>query len=111
MNKYEGATVEYLYVNSKDKKRMIGRMITQGDTKWYVKDAKVSHIMRKNNSWGVNWNVIDGMSDTDYIGINCEGQKYYITVGKAKKCGEFLEFKTQGFEKQLFVPLENWERK
>jgi hypothetical protein len=65
--------------------------------------------MRKNDSWGINWSILENMDQSAYLYVITEKARYSIRVRDALDKGEFLHFKTQGFERQFFVPVKEWE--
>ena len=62
----------------------------------------------KNPSWGIHWEVLASLSDSDCINIQTEFCTYWIDAKKARKVGNFLHFKNQGFEKQFFIPVNEF---
>lgn len=92
--------------------REIGQLYTHSKSGkvWYVKGGlKASkHVMRKNDSWGLMWCVLERLPEDARISIESDVGSYKIALQAAKQAGSFLWFKTQGFEKQFFVPRSNW---
>lgn len=66
------------------------------------------HTFRKNNSWGLHYEIIKALEPESIIRINSDERDYFLTAKEALELGEFLWFKTQGFERQIFVPKHYW---
>jgi hypothetical protein len=95
-----------LYLKGQDV-RHIGRVgVTEKSTVFYDKVVKESNRFRKTNSWGLNWAVLEVLPSEAVIRLRSELATYLITGGDARAKGDFLHFKTQGFERQFFVPIE-----
>jgi len=100
----------FLNITKEKKKRKIGALIKQQDgTFAYHKRVKEKHIFRANKSWGLNWQVIkEVLPDGVEIIVETEKRLYKIGKAEALEKGEFLWFKSVGFEKQIFVPIKYW---
>lgn len=73
---------------------------------------RAKHTFNKTNSYGFSSEVIEGLYK--YVGIKFvdvydDFGMYRLGI-EVIQSGEFLFFKEQGFEKQLFVPLEEIEK-
>lgn len=103
-----------LKLKGENRARHIGNIrVMRGDIKYYYKGFNSKkHIFRKNNSIGVNWYILNKMDNKGILVFTDENKKEYkITKEKAKEVGSFLFFKSQGFERQFFIPLNEWEVK
>lgn len=91
------------------RKRKMGR-IKEGQKGETILEfpRKKSHIFRKADAWGLNDFFLKKMKDAAFVKILCheEGKEYWMTVKNVKEKGQYLIFKQQGFELQLFVPRE-----
>ena len=71
-----------------------------------IKRNKVKHLFRKNNSYGFNEHLIKTGKTFDKIKLIDDGGTYVFPKSEILEKGKYLFFKEQGFEKQLFLPLE-----
>ena len=76
----------------------------------YINQAK--HEFHRTESIGLNWDVISNLCPKDKIVIIETSDKKRITrtisVSKALKFQDFKYFKNLGYEKQLFIPKEEF---
>lgn len=102
-----------LSLSTKNCKRVIGKIEKKDGVLVYRKKklTEAVHLMRKNDSWGLCWAVVDKLPDEAIILIESDKDTYYIKVKDAKENGEFLSFKEREFEKQFFVPRKYWSIK
>ena len=68
---------------------------------------KSSHLIKINNSLGINYTLLSLLKDTDIIKfIEKNDNDFFIfTVKRALEIGSFLHFKTEGVEKLFYIPL------
>ena len=98
-----------LYLNLNGKKRVIGKLVKDGDGLKLVKKLdEYNHTMRANDSWGMCYAIIEALDDGDTVEVLTAKRTYKATVKTIKEQGEFLWFKTQGFEKQIFLTKGLW---
>lgn len=68
------------------------------------------HLHKASNSYGFNYAVIEHATLYDTIAVDerwrGRSRRLLISLEDVKKYGKFLYFKEQGFERQIFVPLE-----
>jgi len=103
----------------KRKLKFIGKVVydLSTDTMTYIKYGfkQELHEFHKDNSFGLNWDVIRELRAKDYIRIEEPTTKpkgkniYTISVSKLLSDKKFRHFKTEGYEKQIFVPKENFK--
>lgn len=76
----------------------------------YYKKVSDRHIFRKNDSWGINLSSLNFLENDDLIRLYYSNEKktYELTKSQLLEKGEFLWFKATGFEKQIFVPRNEW---
>lgn len=99
-------TLKLLFEN---RTRKIGKLKKINGITTYFKKNRVSNIYKKTNSWGIHWEILDSLEPADIISISDDfGCYYHILVKDALSCGDFLHFKKEGFEKQFFIPIENF---
>lgn len=76
----------------------------------YMTRKRNRHIHVKSNSYGFNHWLLDNAKLFDYIVIQDEMGAYKIKKDYIVKKGDFLFFKQTGFEKQIFLSVEDIER-
>ncbi|MCB0490662.1 MAG: hypothetical protein KDC99_19470 [Cyclobacteriaceae bacterium] len=85
------------------KKRFLG---TLRGRDFHCQRDPARHVHRKTNSYGFNHELIKGCPFERLIIHLPDGTRIWITRQEILKCGIFLQFKAQGFERQLFVKLK-----
>lgn len=98
----------HLQLKGERRPRYIGKFIKENHLWHYEKMLKEEHRMIKNDSWGLNWSIVEKMDPEAIITLTTEKARYSIRVRDARDNGEFLHFKSQGFERQFFIPLKHW---
>jgi uracil-DNA glycosylase len=100
-------TKVYLHQQNESKPRYLGVVqLTSKNNLKYTKYEEEKNIMRKNNSWSINYEIL---RQVDFIVYITNDYRYIIDQGSAIKHGTFLHYKGSGFERKLYVPLEFWE--
>ncbi len=64
------------------------------------------HLHRISNSYGFNYQLLDEAKKFDFVRIIAADAEYKIPRTEILSKGSFLFFKEQGFERQIFVKLE-----
>ena len=103
----------------KPKLKYIGKVVydLSSDTMTYIKYGfkQELHEFHKDNSFGLNWDVIRELRAKDYVRIEEPTIKprgkniYTISVSKLLEHKTFRHFKAEGYEKQVFVPIEDFK--
>ena len=103
----------------KPRLKFIGKVVYDiaSDTMTYIKYGfkPELHEFHKDSSFGLNWDVIRELRAKDYIQIEeptikPKGKNIYsISVNKLLSDKTFRHFKAEGYEKQVFVPRENFK--
>ena len=75
----------------------------------YYKNEKEKDTFRKNNSWSINWNLLNWLNEGASINIKSETCIYRITKKQALVCGSFLWFKTSGVERKFYIPKDDFK--
>jgi len=120
--RYDGFVAEILFKNYSltDEKevRTIGRLLYdwEKDIVTYRKYIKQSeHEFHTTQSLGLNWDVLSHLTARDNILIIVDTGKskivHSMSVRKAIGYQDFKQFKSQGFEKQLFIPIADFKKK
>ncbi len=101
----------YLSLNNQKKRKKIFSISPEGYVTKYVKK---SNIMRTNQMIGFNFEAIKLLDEHKRINdiIICIGKDTYkLSIDMLLIYGKFLHFKKQGFEKQLFYPINKLEKR
>ncbi len=64
------------------------------------------HLHRISNSYGFNYQLLDEAKKFDFVRIIAADAEYKIPRTEILSKGNFLFFKEQGFERQIFVKIE-----
>lgn len=88
------------------KQRRIG-FIDRKKKTFVVTRNREKHLYRKTNSYGFNYHIISKAKTFDTILLKDEYGEYEFPVSKLLEHGKtVLHFAQQGFELQIFLPLE-----
>jgi hypothetical protein len=76
-----------------------------------MKRVRGIHLFKKLNAYGFNDYVLRNQSRVDWIRLSDDlGNHWKIPVNYVLNSGSYLNFKSQGFELQRFVSLEDLEK-
>jgi len=92
------------------KTRYIGQLFERDGYNVYAKTEEIKDgILRINNSWGLCYPVLQKLDNNGYVEIYDDQHRVFRQTKKyIIEHGTFLHFKKQGFEKRIFLPLEEW---
>ena len=93
-----------LKLASEDRSRRIG--IINSKKQLSIKRKRIIHLHYKSQSYGFNHYVIDNAKKFNKVLLSDERGTYLIPNKIILEKGEFLYFKQQGFEVQIFLSLE-----
>lgn len=101
-----------VFINLPERRRkkriMLGKIIPRKKTFYSIKKSK-KHLFRKTNSLSLSSELVEKKnSGFIYICMNYENKKLWSSRLALMKFGHVLHFKHQGFEKQIFLPLDRW---
>ncbi len=68
------------------------------------------HLHRISNSYGFNYQLLDEAKKFDFVRIIAADAEYKIPRTELLAKGNFLFFKEQGFERQIFVKLDELKK-
>jgi hypothetical protein len=98
-------------LNLENQSRFIGKLDTAGEGTFYT-TRTLKHLFRKTNSLGINYSLLsDENIKFKWIVISYNGQKLISTRNYFLKKGKAFQFSNKGFELQIFVPLDELNRK
>jgi len=75
-----------------------------------IEKKRKKHLFRKNNSYGFNYHILSTGKKFEYVLLTDEYGTYKVPVSVILAVGKFLYFKQEGFEKQIFMPIEQIEQ-
>jgi hypothetical protein len=94
-----------LKLQSEKTQRLIGTVKIEDKT-LILKRKKAKHLFRKNNSYGFNEYLIQNGQTFDKIMLADDDAVYLFPKSLVVEKGNYLYFKQEGFEKQIFLPLD-----
>jgi hypothetical protein len=95
----------FLKLKKENKKREIG-FINVPQSTLYITRNREKHLFRKNQSYGFNEYIISKATTFEYVRFNDEFISALIPRKVILEKGSYLHFKENGFERQLFLSLE-----
>lgn len=106
---YRRGDVVLLDLVSEDRRRRLGTIV---DDYIIMKRDPKKHLLRVANAYGFCYELLATAKKIKVIRLMIIGTKdfYHITIEDVLKHGDFLFFKKQGFEKQIFLTLEQLEK-
>lgn len=93
--------------------RTIGLLQTNSKEQlFYCKNLnRREHVMRINDSIGFNVGLIENLPQDTICHVLLDNTtKYLARVSHVRQCGSYLHFKNQGFEKQIFLPRNMFQK-
>ena len=93
-----------LHLAAEEKPRHIAQCDHMMQVIRFQRDSK-KHLFQKTQSYGFCHDLVS-MQNWVTIVVNTEKDQYVMSRGDFLKAGKFLHFQSQGFETQIFVPVE-----
>ncbi len=93
----------YLRLKSEKRDRNLGH-IDYTNKAIHMKRTQ-EHVHYKSMSYGFNYSLLQEANVCKHIYLSCPHGKYKIPIKDIMSTGEFLFFKQQGFEKQIFMKI------
>lgn len=94
-----------LQLSASNKKLTIGKFNLPSKT-LYLSRKREKHLHKKSNSYGFNYEMIKRSIKLDTVCLTDEYGVYKFPKQLILDEGKFLTFKQQGFERQIFLPLD-----
>lgn len=94
---------------SEKKSRLIG-IINKATKSIAIERKRSQHLLIKANAYGFNYNLLHSAKQFNTIRLQDEFNRWTIPLQYILENGEFLFFKEQGFEKQIFISLNKIEQ-
>jgi hypothetical protein len=98
-----------LRLSTENRKRLIGNISTLYGT-MTVRRVRKKHLHEKSNSYGFNHHILDNAKQFKYIRLCETKNEYLIPKEYILENGKFMYYKGQGFERQIFVSLDELEQ-
>lgn len=95
----------YLKLATDTRLRELGKVSLKEKTLEVIRN-KQAHLFRKNESYGFNEALIKNAQTFDMVKLSDDDGSYLFPKHLILSKGSYLHFKTEGFERQLFVPLK-----
>ena len=93
--------------------RSLGVIADHGGYYVWTKHERDADIFRANNSWSIPYEVFRILPERCIIKFITDRRTYTITKKYIERYKEshdvFLYFKKTGYEKKIYIPLEEWE--
>lgn len=99
----------YLQLATEKRKRNLGQVTRSTKTIW-VRRKRAQHLHFMSNSYGFNYFILQRAKTFNTVALSDEENDWKIPVDYILQHGSFLYFKQQGFEKQIFVKLNEIEQ-
>ena len=95
----------YLKLASDKRLRELGKVCLKERTLEIVR-SKQAHLFKKNESYGFNEALIKNAQTFDKVKLSDDDGTYLFPKHLILSKGSYLHFKSEGFERQLFLPLK-----
>lgn len=96
----------FLKLSTEKRQRRLG-FIDRAKKLFIINRKREKHLHRKSNSYGFNHHLISKSKSFDKILLRDEFGEYQFPISKVLDHGQtYLHFQQQGFELQVFLPLE-----
>lgn len=101
---YREGNQVWLELDSLSHRKNLGTIITNNTLRtWRNYD---NHLHRKSNSFGFNLKLLKSGWFKDVTLVTNRDEVFHVSVADILKNGKVLFFKQQGFEKQIFYPVD-----
>lgn len=94
---------------TKKKSRRLG-IINKAVKTFYIRRKRERHLFLKTNSYGFNYKILSEALLFDKIRLIDDVAEWLIPKKFILEEGKFLFFKSEGFEKQIFITLDQMEQ-
>ena len=95
----------YLKLSTEKSERLLG-IIDKNEKTFQIKRIREKHLFKRNKSYGFNHYVLKNAKTFDKIYLLDDITSWIIPVKFILENGSFMQFQQQGFELQIFIPLE-----
>lgn len=98
----------FLKLVKEEKQRKLG--VIDYNSRTFITRRKPSHLFKKSNSYGFNDSLLATATQFDQILLKEKGGHYIIPVTTVMEKGKYMNFLQQGFERQIFLSLDEIEK-
>ena len=95
-----------LYLKLVEKSERLLGIIDKKEKTFQIRRNREKHIFKRNKSYGFNHYVLKNAKTFDKIYLLDDVTSWIIPVKFILENGSFMQFQQQGFELQIFIPLE-----
>jgi hypothetical protein len=95
-----------LYLKLVEKSERLLGIIDKNEKTFQIQRNREKHIFKRNKSYGFNHYVLKNAKTFDKIYLLDDVTSWIIPVKFILENGSFMQFQQQGFELQIFIPLE-----
>jgi hypothetical protein len=95
-----------LYLKLVEKSERLLGIIDKKEKTFQIKRNREKHLFKRNKSYGFNHYVLKNAKTFDKIYLLDDINSWIIPVKFILENGSFMQFQQQGFELQIFIPLE-----
>jgi hypothetical protein len=95
-----------LYLKLVEKSERLLGIIDKKEKTFQIKRNREKHLFKRNKSYGFNHYVLKNAKTFDKIYLLDDVTSWIIPVKFILENGSFMQFQQQGFELQIFIPLE-----
>lgn len=103
----------WLQLRGEQRQRKIGRYV-YADHSLHIQRSAEKHLHTKSASYGLNYGILAEKDmfevHTIYLRETLSNRLYCFPVALVMQAGQFLFFKEQGFELQIFVPVKEIDK-
>ena len=103
--RHNDAVINLSILLADGKSRSIGQIDKATRTLRLIR-SRSKHLMRVNNSYGINYYLIENGQTFDYVEIVDEQNTWLVTKEYLIEHCTTMNFKSQGFELQKFISLD-----
>jgi hypothetical protein len=101
--------VVYLILQAESRQRKIG-VVTKSTKTIYIRRVRVEHLFRQINGYGFCDYILRNQTSFDTVDLFDGIEHWKIPLKFIIDSGKILNFAQQGFERQIFVTLEQIEK-
>jgi hypothetical protein len=102
---YRRSNTVFLQLENEAYPRKLGIIDEENQVIEIIRESS-KHLHRKSNSYGFNFQLLSTATVFNKIKLVVDGMPFLFPVELVRKKGKFLYFKQQGFEKQIFLSLD-----
>ena len=95
-----------LYLKLVEKSERLLGIIDKKEKTFQIRRNREKHIFKRNKSYGFNHYVLKNAKTFDKIYLLDDVTSWIIPVKFILENGSFMQFQQQGFELQIFIPLD-----